>query len=384
MPKAQTTIQTSELIDHLKSLGPAAAGGEEASLSLKRERGKDLLLRASNGEFGTRASLGAGGAGILDIQVPHKALLQLAGAAGDTIALAEDGDQLVLKSGNRTLKLEKATSKPFVFSPLANGEEVLASIPGDVLIDALPKAVRCAAEDAARPVLNSVALFDRDNGLHLVSTDSYRLVVLPLGVESKETLSEPLLLPYAAAKALAADLKRRKPEEVELFRFSSPGEGGAIVRYSGVEWVLRGVSGKFPEYEQLIPEKGNDLLLDRGELRNVLDGVEAIGAKRRRNGNSNSALRLDLGQTVAASYSQPGVGTLEEEMPDSLWEGEETAAGFNPAFLRDLLRIMDGSEGKLQGRSEGAMKPALFKDDEGRRYLLMPIRLTDMNGNGAG
>lgn len=379
MPRAQTKIDTEKLTDNLKSLqAAAAAGDDDKKISLKRGGSGDLIIESSAGDFATRVSLDAGGSGKLNVQVPFKAFQQLARAAGEKLALHAEKDQLVLQSGNRLLRLDATSGNSFVFAPECPDPEPLATISGPVLIGSLPKAVLCASEDPIRPVLHSVALFDQDGGLRLVATDSYRLAEIPLGVSPDQSLEKPLLMPYESAKALSADLKRRKPEQVEVLLSKRHATTGLLFRYDSVEWTMQCVDGRYPDYTSLYPEEGKSLQLDRKELSEVLDGVEAIGAKRRRNGNSNSALRLDLSDRVSASYSQPGVGTLEEAMPGSTWAGEETAAGFNPAFLRDLLRVIDDGQEKLCGSTEGAMKPALFRDDAGARYLLMPIRLTDI------
>jgi DNA polymerase-3 subunit beta len=369
------TVPSKELHGVLKSFGPAVYA---SSPKVRMTDGKNgLRLQASNGTFAAEAVIKADGRSKgLDHLLEHKALLRLIAAAGPQVSLTLDDGHLEIRSGNRTLKLQARDSSDFHQPPKLGSPVALATIEGQKLQEELSRAIICTAPDDIRPVLQSVAMVERDGTLALVATDSYRLALLSLGVKPSQELDSPLLLPKDLVKALIADLKRVKPEEVVVEIGDLPGgKSGVSFSYRSIVWVTETVQGTFPDYTKIIPEGGDELVLDADELREALSGIKALISG---NGKGNSQpLKLTLGEEIEISFEKIDVGILEERLPESTWPGQEMSVGLNPVFTSDLLRVINDQDNEIRGRVVSPLKPLVFSDQDSRSYLLMPIRLAD-------
>jgi DNA polymerase-3 subunit beta len=54
------------------------------------------------------------------------------------------------------------------------------------------------------------------------------------------------------------------------------------------------------------------------------------------------------------------------------YEGPQVAIAFDPSYLTEYLRALEGEPTTVLEMSDGS-KPALFKCGEGYQYLVMPL-----------
>ncbi|MDQ4049402.1 MAG: DNA polymerase III subunit beta, partial [Actinomycetota bacterium] len=201
--------------------------------------------------------------------------------------------------------------------------------------------------------------------LRMVATDSYRLSV-------KETkLDTPL------SGSLEANVPARTLQELSRI---AAGNGAEEIRVTALENQVvfiagdvvlssRLVEGRFPNYQQLLPESyEHELRVERGELLEVVRRISLLAQK-------NAPLRLSFSDgTLEVSAQTPDVGAASESLPVP-FEGEPFEIGFNPEFFRDGLESAETDELVLKLIS--ALRPGLIEsgDDGGFIYLVMPIRL---------
>jgi DNA polymerase-3 subunit beta len=198
-----------------------------------------------------------------------------------------------------------------------------------------------------------------------VATDSYRLSV-------KETV-----LDEALSGSLEANVPARTLQE--LGRVAQANSADSIVVsalenqvvFSVDDVVLssRLVEGRFPNYQQLLPESyEHELKVDRAELLDVVRRISLLAQK-------NAPLRLRFSEgTLDVSAQTPDVGEASESLPIA-FGGEPLEIGFNPEFFRDGLESAESEELVLKLISP--LRPGLIQsgDDGGFVYLVMPIRL---------
>jgi DNA polymerase-3 subunit beta len=161
----------------------------------------------------------------------------------------------------------------------------------------------------------------------MVATDSYRLSV-------KETkLDKPL------AGTLEANVPARTLQELSRIAAANGAETIDVtalenqVVFSAGDVVLssRLVEGRFPNYQQLLPESyEHELRVERGELLEVVRRISLLAQK-------NAPLRLAFTEgAVEISAQTPDVGEASESLPVP-FKGEPLEIGFNPEFFRDGL-----------------------------------------------
>jgi DNA polymerase-3 subunit beta len=129
------------------------------------------------------------------------------------------------------------------------------------------------------------------------------------------------------------------------------------------------VEGRFPNYQQLLPEAyEHELRVDRGELLDVVRRVSLLAQK-------NAPLRLSFSEgQLEVSAQTPDIGEASEALPVP-FAGEPLAIGFNPEFFRDGLERAETDELVLKLISP--LRPGLIQSgaEGGFIYLVMPIRL---------
>jgi DNA polymerase-3 subunit beta len=200
----------------------------------------------------------------------------------------------------------------------------------------------------------------------MVATDSYRLSV-------KETQLE-----QALEGSLEANVPARTLQELSRIATSAATETIAVAALEnqvvfsvdGVVLSSRLVEGRFPNYQQLLPESyEHELRVSRDELLDVVRRVGLLAQK-------NAPLRLSFSEgTLEVSAQTPDVGEASESLPIP-FAGEPFEIGFNPEFFREGLESAESDELILKLISP--LRPGLIQsgdDGAGFRYLVMPIRL---------
>jgi DNA polymerase III subunit beta len=239
------------------------------------------------------------------------------------------------------------------------------TVPAEAFVDTIARVARAASRDETRPHLTGVLVSANERDLRMVATDSYRLSV-------KETkLGESL------SGSLEANVPARTLQELQ--RIAVAGESETIgvaalenqVVFTVDDVVLssRLVEGRFPNYQQLLPDSyEHELRVNRVELLEVVRRVSLLAQK-------NAPLRLRFAEgSLDISAQTPDVGEASEALPVP-FGGEPLEIGFNPEFFREGLESAESDELLLKLISP--LRPGLIQsgDDGGFLYLVMPIRL---------
>jgi DNA polymerase III subunit beta len=329
--------------------------------------GGSAELQATDTELGIRASVDAQVERDGAVVVPGRLLLDVARSLpADSISLeyrASEQD-VEVKSGSATFHLRTLPLDDFPKLP-APGSEATVGVPAAAFIETVDRVARSASRDETRPHLTGVLVTATGNTLRMVATDSYRLSV-------KETTLE---------QQLGGELEVNVPARTlqELSRIAGAVEASEItvtalenqVVFSVGDIVLssRLVEGRFPNYQQLLPESyEHELRVDRGELLEVVRRVSLLAQK-------NAPLRLAFADgQLEVSAQTPDIGEASESLPVP-FKGEALAIGFNPEFFRDGLDSAETDEIVLKLISP--LRPGLIQSgaDGGFIYLVMPIRL---------
>jgi DNA polymerase-3 subunit beta len=325
-------------------------------------------LEATDMELGVRVGVEVGESSAGNAVIPGRLLLDVVRSLPtDELSLEYRSAQqdVEVVSGPARFHLRTLPLEDFPKLPQA-GPEGAMSVPAPAFVDTISRVARAASRDETRPHLTGVLVTARGQELRMVATDSYRLSV-------KETRLEQPLEGELEANVPARTLQ-------ELGRIASAGgaesigvtalDNQVVFTVDDVMLSSRLVEGRFPNYQQLLPESyEHELRVSRDELLEVVRRVGLLAQK-------NAPLRLRFSEgTLDVSAQTPDVGEASESLPVP-FNGEPLEIGFNPEFFRDGLESSESEQLVLKLISP--LRPGLIQsgdDGTGFIYLVMPIRL---------
>ena len=337
-----------------------------AGVLIRLEEGR-AELQATDTDLGIRASVEAEIEVEGSVVVPGRLLLDVARSLPkDSVSIEYRSSQqdVEVVSGSAKFHLRTLPIEDFPRLPEADFDSVLA-VPAAAFTETIARVARSAFRDETRPHLTGVLVTADGPELRMVATDSYRLSV-------REAKLDPPL-----AGALEANVPARTLQELSRVAAANGTEQIQVtalenqVVFSAGDVVLssRLVEGRFPNYQQLLPESyEHELRVERSELLEVVRRISLLAQK-------NAPLRLSFSEgALEVSAQTPDVGEATESVPVP-FKGEPLEIGFNPEFFRDGLESAESEELVLKLISP--LRPGLIQsgDDGGFNYLVMPIRL---------
>jgi DNA polymerase III subunit beta len=332
---------------------------------LKVENGA-AELQATDMELGVRVGLETKEADDGAVVLPGRLLLDVVRAlpAEDlTLAYRASEHDVELVSGQAKFHLRTLPLEDFPKLPQASGSPL--SVPGDAFVDMIARVARAASRDETRPHLTGVLVTAAEKQLRMVATDSYRLSVKETTLDSALEGSLEANVPARTLQELARIASADGVERIDVVVLDNQ----AVFTVGDVVLSSRLVEGRFPNYQQLLPDSyEHELRVDRGELLDVVRRISLLAQK-------NAPLRLKFADgALEVSAQTPDVGEASEAMPVP-FEGDPLEIGFNPEFFRDGLESAESDELVLKLISP--LRPGLIESGaEGAfRYLVMPIRL---------
>ncbi len=155
------------------------------------------------------------------------------------------GDRPRVSGGRSEFFLKAIPADEYPPRPEPVGESVTISA-GD-LAEGLRQVVKAASTDQSRPVLTGVLMAAENDGLRLVSTDSYRLAVRDLPGKAVLRAGQQVLVPSRALEEVARALG--DDESVSLVL----GENDVSFEAHALSVSTQLIQGDFPDYRKLIP-----------------------------------------------------------------------------------------------------------------------------------
>lgn len=347
---------------------------------LETENGR-LKLSATNLEIGVIARVGAKVEGEGRITVPARLMSNFISnlPAGDTVLLESDGQALKIASGGYQVKIKGLDAQEFPIIPQQKGEEALI-LPAQKFKTALSRLLPCVALNETRIELTGVNMIFTDSELHLAATDSFRLAEEVISLDPAQMEEARALLPQGSCILPAATL-------VEVLRVVSPETKEVRLAFEdtqiffevdGVQVLSRLISGRFPDYKQIIPAQfSQQVILAKEALLRAVKIATVFTSQASQEVVFRT--RPEEGKLVVESRSQEmgeNQTMLEAEMIGSI----ALDLVFNPRYVLDGINATATS--RIAVLANDNSTPAAFKmvDEEsgetmgGFVYIIMPIR----------
>lgn len=330
-----------------------------------------LTLAATDNEIGLRLILEE-----VDVQEAGEALVP-ADKLAQIVRTSEDPTLTIEaeKPGLSTIHIRGADShfKVYGIAPKEAREvrdfgdvEIDCTISTAVLRNLISRTLFAAAAEHSRYAINGV-LFDRDGKkLRLVATDGRRLAVAT--GECKGEGKSSCIIPTKALNLLTKitdgdDTSVRIAIDGNQIVFGV-GDSNEIAVLSSTF-----IEGAFPPFEDVIPRD-----LDK---RVTFDAQTLASAFRRAallTNEESRGVRMSFSDdTLTLTSRTPEVGEAEIHLEASNYEGEPLEIGFNPRYITDMLKVVDGAEVMIELKAHN--KPGILRTGNDFTYVIMPVNL---------
>jgi len=284
------------------------------------------------------------------------------------LSVGQGENQLTLRSGKAKFALPVLPAEEF--SPLK-----MSDLPHKFQISAddikqLYNTTRFAmSTEEARYYLNGIYFHttNQNNQKHLraVATDGHRLARVETTEPEGSNGMPDVIIPRKTVNEvckLLEDTNGSVDVALSLTQIS--------FTIGSVTLISRLVDGKFPDYENVIPEKPKYTLTVNGKkFASAVDRVATVSQEKSR----GIKLLVEAGKvTITANHLDLGSGHEEIEGD---FTGSRLEAGFNARYLLDILQQIPSEQATLQFVDENSPVVIRAVNGDSALYVLMPMRV---------
>jgi DNA polymerase-3 subunit beta len=298
----------------------------------------------------------------------------------DKIDVKVEGNVLAVSCGQYETKLTGMPSSEFPLIPKVESNNRFVVKVAEFR-RAVSQVLFAVAPNESRPEISGV-LFRFDIGsatplLTLAATDSYRLAerLIPLIGESNNP-EEPMsvIVPSRTVSEVVRILGVFKDssgndEELEI----KVAEGQILFSYNSVQLVSRIIEGKYPNYQQLIPENfKTEIVISKDELTRAVKATSLFS----RSGLNDVHFRFSENSQVIISAMNSQTGEHKAQIDGDV-SGSDNQITANFKYFLDGLGNIESDKVLMQmndGMSPCVLRPVTEDGRSDYLYIVMPIR----------
>ncbi len=236
--------------------------------------------------------------------------------------------------------------------------------PQQKLREMLRKTAYAVSTDESRHTLNGINFIATSDQVTLVATDGRRLALVEEEIESGA--KGQFIMPTKTVSELQRMLQAEGEVEVSI---SDTHAELKVSQEKGehIKIHTKLVEGNFPNYNQVIPSESKERIsVVREELLHALRRADQIT-----NDKANSVKLKFLDNSLSITANTPEVGSGNEKLAIQ-YSGPEIEVAFNPVYLMEPLKILEGEEIFIE--LTDSLSPGVIKSNTPFLYVLMPMR----------
>lgn len=280
----------------------------------------------------------------------------------DAVSMETEGTQTEIRCKNSQFQLLGYQPAEYPELNVVSGEPLL-SVPGKEWKTAIRQTLFATSQDDTKPVLRGV-LFDlREDGIHMVALDGFRIAMRKLAVQTEQRGS------YIIPGRALSEIQKITDDDQIVTIFANKGN----MSFSFGETIVnsRLLEGQFIQYEKLL-ETDSDVHFEtkRKDLYDALERASLLSGEERAN-----LIKLYLSDDACAITSNTEIGHVFENVEGSL-TGEPLEIAFNARYLLEGIKEIESETLRLS--FSGPLKPLIIQpvsEEEGYTYLVLPVRL---------
>ena len=302
-----------------------------------------------------------------DFTLPARKLLDLCKNLPDSsnLSINADDDKALISSGRSrfTLSMLPAVEYPSIDSVETPFEVTMPQSSLKFLIEQTQFAM---AQQDVRFYLNGLMFEINSDSITSVATDGHRLAFCSLPVDTDFEDTKQVIIPRKGVVELSRLLDdTEEPIKILL------GRNHIRVILKDVTFTSKLIDGKFPDYQQVIPQEINkEIILNRSNLHQAFTRIAVLSNEKFR------GMRLQLEQNLLrVSVHNPEQEEAEEEIEVDYNDTETFEIGFNIGYFIDALSVIKTDEIKILFTDSNHSCLIKAVGEENSKYVIMPMRL---------
>ncbi len=268
----------------------------------------------------------------------------------------------IITENTKTL-IKSLNTDEFPIIPKINQENGFI-INSTLFIEGLKTVVFGAALSDIKPEICSVYIYNKENELFFIATDSFRLVEKKINLEQKIKDSITLIIPLKSVTEIIRTIDGLQTNLLVSFN-----KNQLAIQTDNLYLTLRIIDGTYPDYKQIIPTNfKTEINLKKEEFLNVLKLANVF---------TDKFNQVDM--NVNAKTNTLEINSYNQEVGENKFSlitkitGEPLIISFNAKYLLDCLPSITTNEIKLRFTDKN--HPLLISGvgDNSFCYLVMPI-----------
>lgn len=326
---------------------------------------KLFMVRATNLELGIEVVIPAEVEGEGKIAVSGGVLHGTLGASLNTgpVTLKESEGNLLVQSGEGGSTLKGQSADDFPVIPQLSDAQVF-SLPKEHFIRGIRSVVYSASVSSIKPEQTSVYIYQDNDAIVFVATDSFRLAEKRVVVGAEMVEFDPILIPARNTIEILRVLEQSEGDAVEIRLRNSQ----IALKIDGVYLTSRLVDGVFPDYRQVIPKSGvTEAVVLKQDLVQVLKKLSIFADK-----SNQVSMHLKPGGLFTLEARNADVGESTDTLAGSV-TGDPLDINFNYRYIVDCFQSIPTDSVTLTFGGLG--KPLIIRGmgDSSFLYLVMPM-----------
>jgi DNA polymerase III subunit beta len=302
----------------------------------------------------------------VQITLPGKKFLDICRSLpeGSVVELTEENGRVTIACGRSRFVMTSLQAKEFPRSP-EQKPIMHFEIKQEQLRKLIEKTSFAIPQQDVRQYLNGLLFEIKDGSIQTLATDGHRLAVHSIPAPIVDSSFAQVIVPRKGVFELLRLLEDSN-EEVSI-SFNSN-----LIQIKGANFVLisKLISGKFPNYNKIIPKKGeNRVKVNCAELKSALTRVSILSNELFRSVH----FKLRQGLLILTSNNPEQEEAFEELVTD--YNSENLEIIFNIGYFIDILNTIETETVNIFFKQGDA--GVVIEDSVGNPsclYVLMPIR----------
>jgi DNA polymerase-3 subunit beta len=271
-------------------------------------------------------------------------------------------EDLYIRSQNQDTNIKGLGAEDFPLIPEIEKENEVELNVGEFK-RALNQVIFAASLDNSRVEINAVNFNFTKDELILAATDSYRLAEKKIKISNGQ--EKELIVPLKTIQELVRILNDQPEQKLKIY-FN---ENQIMFVFDGVELISRVVEGRYPDYQQIIPNEF--VTTAKCETNKLIPAIKSA-ALFCKQGINDVRLSFSDNEIVVAAASS-GVGENIIKVPAEI-KGDDNDIVFNFRYLLDGLNNLGKQDVVFSINNNASPGLLKTKDESNYVYLIMPIR----------